>query len=321
MHEDENKKDLTGALKALEFNNAIIKPEEKKKQDDFAEQQASIANDSLIRPLRTFESDSAEAIKQGQQSLYSIAQAEKAKRAKRGESDPEKEDIKKNSALLLLSGALFLAGGAFLLYFFLLRTFLPDKTVLVTPTINSVITSQHEIDLANTDQTSRGAIVASVRTVLGQNPRNKDEIENIRITKDGKDIDISDIILDFSENTPPSLLRSFSTNEYMIGSIQKETKLPFFITKINYYDNAFAGMLKWEEDMQQVFVKLGISALTTAPWRDAIVKNKDVRLLKNESGDTVMLYGFYDKETLVIAPSEEVFSDVLAGLRARQTSR
>src|SRR5688500_13785878 len=103
---DDLKKDLSGALKALESNNRIIPPEEREKKDAFVSEQAAHASASLIHPLRTFESDAAEYIKQEQQSLYSIQKAEKAKHPEKKPSDPEKLEGKRNAILLLLSALL-----------------------------------------------------------------------------------------------------------------------------------------------------------------------------------------------------------------------
>jgi hypothetical protein len=51
--------------------------------------------------------------------------------------------------------------------------------------------------------------------------------------------------------------------------------------------------------------------LTTAQWRDLIYKNKDVRVLRNQAGEIIMLYSFIDTQTVVITDTLDTFSEVL----------
>jgi hypothetical protein len=59
--------------------------------------------------------------------------------------------------------------------------------------------------------------------------------------------------------------------------------------------------------MQRVFV-------------DAVIDNHDVRVLKDEQGRQLMLYGYRDKETLIIARSEKAFSELLARLSSTRSN-
>jgi len=320
MQGDNMKKDLAGVLKALESNNAPLSPEEKSKRENFVHAEVTRANSSLIKPLRTFESDAADFIKQEQQSVYSISQAEKAKIAKKKESDPEKEEVKKNGLLLLLSGVLFLAGAAFILYFLLLRGLAKQDVVPQAQIINSWITSQYEIKIDDSEK-AKDTITTGIQNTLSENPRNRDEVENITIVRNTDNVDIADILSSLSESVPSSLLRSFDSKKYMIGNTQKDQKKLFLILKVNYYDNAFAGMLAWEKELGTTFLKLSGLPNTTNEFRDGVIKNQDTRILRDDAGNSIILYTFYDKETLIIAANEETLFDVVSGLRASKLVR
>ena len=57
-------------------------------------------------------------------------------------------------------------------------------------------------------------------------------------------------------------------------------------------------------------------AVSVGRFEDAIVANRDVRILRDTRGRSLMLYGYADKETLVIARSEAAFAALLVRLSA-----
>ena len=55
---------------------------------------------------------------------------------------------------------------------------------------------------------------------------------------------------------------------------------------------------------------LGLKIEINTSFEDITIKNKDARILKNNRNDTVLLYSFLDKNTLLITSSESVFQDL-----------
>lgn len=53
-------------------------------------------------------------------------------------------------------------------------------------------------------------------------------------------------------------------------------------------------------------------------FEDAVVKNKDVRILRDAAGKVALMYGFYDKETIIITNDENTFKEVVARLASRR---
>ncbi len=126
---------------------------------------------------------------------------------------------------------------------------------------------------------------------------------------------------------PDILLRNILP-ESTVGVVRagEETR-PFFIMKVDSYERTYAGMLTWEAMMEQdlsVFYPpypvLETATTTLESFRlsfiDAIVDNRDVRVLKDADNRTLILYGYRDKETLIIARNEAAFSELLARLAA-----
>ena len=136
---------------------------------------------------------------------------------------------------------------------------------------------------------------------------------------------------------PDILLRNIRP-ESTVGVISAgdETRA-FFILKVSSFERTFAGMLAWERDMRaglsvlypeypnapvDTSVEVGSSTppvVAVAPdsFVDAVVRNYDVRILRDAGGRSIMLYGYRDKETLIIARDEAAFLALVARLDAK----
>lgn len=131
---------------------------------------------------------------------------------------------------------------------------------------------------------------------------------------------------------------------------------PFFIFRVSSYERTFAAMLTWEPRMmrelavlyplypEEAFepqVDLSLVATSTAStspalatstpvvapvapapvtvsgrFVDAVVANRDVRILRDSRGRSIMLYGYADRETLIVARNEAAFAALLVRLSA-----
>lgn len=146
----------------------------------------------------------------------------------------------------------------------------------------------------------------------------------------------------------PDLLLRNITDISTVGVIREggDTRA-FFVLRVSSYERTFAGMLTWEPLMERDLgilyplygnapapepeVDLGTASTTesasstpavrnTTPatsrgrFEDTIVANRDVRILRDTQGRTLMLYGYADKETLIIARNEASFAALLTRL-------
>jgi len=118
---------------------------------------------------------------------------------------------------------------------------------------------------------------------------------------------------------------------------------PFFVFRVTSYERTFAGMLAWEatigRDLEILYpaysapsinqeatvIQLGTSTpvVMNAPptplpyFTDAVVESHDVRKLTDTDGTTLLLYGYADKETLILARDEKAFGALLGRLYAK----
>lgn len=137
-------------------------------------------------------------------------------------------------------------------------------------------------------------------------------------------------LLGFS--TPDILQRSLIDN-WMFGIYGDiGAKAPFIILKTNFFQNAFAGMLRWESTMPDelstilnyksyIDEKNSQSTSTLAAlfsikgkFIDTIISNRDVREFITDDNKTLLLYSFVDKDTLVITTSENSLANIIKRL-------
>jgi hypothetical protein len=131
---------------------------------------------------------------------------------------------------------------------------------------------------------------------------------------------------------PSILLRNIQLNS-SVGIVKAESESrPFMILGVNSYERTFAGMLAWEQNMDDDLAiwfppyaslptqdasstSTPVVLLQSSPgFVDAVVANYDVRILRDASGRSIMLYGYRGKDTLIIARDEAAFSALVSRL-------
>lgn len=166
---------------------------------------------------------------------------------------------------------------------------------------------------------------------------------NVGITLD---VDIKKFLEKIRYSGPDSLIRSFG-DDYIFGLFTDRTKTfePYLLVRVNSYDLAFAGILEWEPympgDLGAIFVKekfvaptaTSTTASTTATttsikpssmekkFTDQVVKNIDVRIYKDENLNLTIVYGFINKEYLLIAGGEDSFINIRNKLLSKNILR
>lgn len=132
---------------------------------------------------------------------------------------------------------------------------------------------------------------------------------------------------------PDILLRNVEP-ESTLGIIETAGEThPFFILKVSSYDRTFAGMLEWEPTIErdlflfypphatpspEASTTPSVPEETSSSFRlsfvDEVIENRDVRVLRNRDNRIIMLYGYRDKETLIIVRSVEAFKEMVKRL-------
>lgn len=140
----------------------------------------------------------------------------------------------------------------------------------------------------------------------------------------------------FASRIPTSLTRALNKKMFS-GIYTLDKNHAFFIIQVDSFDRAFEGMLAWEKNMYndlKLFINktnmvtaentANTSEIVTIPlkiFEDIIVQNKDTRVLKNNQGDTLMMYSFIDQKTLFIMDNESTFKEILKRFEASKSIR
>ncbi len=97
-------------------------------------------------------------------------------------------------------------------------------------------------------------------------------------------------------------------------------KTVVFIFKTRSFEHSFDTMLRgggktitslYGELLSQTDKNL----IETKSFSDTTIDNTNIRYIKNDNEETIMMYGFLDRETLVFAKNEEAFLKILASFR------
>ncbi|MDB5259592.1 MAG: protein of unknown function with transrane region [Candidatus Taylorbacteria bacterium] len=294
--------------------------------------------------IRTFQSDTVQAIQQKHTSVATIALSESMR--KNGSAiisnEPSKHYLKK--ALFALCSLILLGGGAFGAYYLYLKSPLGQTTPKTAQQdmLPSIVSPDIQKIIDVTDISSKG-IVSSVRQTAESTKLQQGQMMEMILatkvtaadkTQKMQKVTGKDILAQF-ELTPPDIFARSVTPQWMLGEYQDETgKVPFIILTNDFFQNAYAGMIKWEpsivDDMSSIFKypapPQGGTGSTTdiasffnirGKFEDATIKNKDVRIFRNESGQTLLMYSFIDKNVLVITTGGNAIRNIVERIEKR----
>lgn len=298
--------------------------------------------DSSASPLHTYTSDFADRIDRQRASTFSVLAAQSDSRSDSGFRTATTVTPSKRRGMLTMALAVLLIlvgiGGIYAAYRFASTG---EKTE-VTLGVPSLIFADEKMELPGPDYRQDLANAAAQPLVEG----------NILITyvtvASSTPLGLKSapqpggaLIRLLSLGAPDILLRNVDVSSTVgVVSAGGQTS-PFFVLRVNSYERTFAGMLGWENrmlsDLQPYYPQYEtpipepvvtatsttqVSSLIALPsaagFTDAIVSNIDVRVLKDGAGRTLILYGYSDKETLIIARDEAAFTTLVARLAATQ---
>lgn len=270
-----------------------------------------------LKQIRTFQGDVAEALRREQRSLVSIQQAEHLKNSStQSASGTSLENSKRGTEffhLFLGSLLLFILGTVGVWYAyneFVRRT----ATPIMTAPANRFISANAETNLnlaVDSRETLINTLSAAVRgTAVG-------ELRHIILP-----LSTSEFLNILGSQAPSSLVRAFDPL-FMFGAFGESA---FLIIKLVSFENAFAGMLAWEKNLNQdigplfATAKLSINIPPGSTFTDITDKNKDVRVLALD-GEPILLYSFFDNNMLVITDHIETLRTLNDRLTREKLSR
>lgn len=289
-------------------------------------------------PIHTYKSDFAEHIDEKNASVFSVLAAEKDAR---GGSLETLRPHKKGQSRLIIGGMLILLGivGVYTAYRW-------SQDLSIVPTeqaIPSLVFADARKELAGGGPDLLAALAEAGKDLPKGNVL-VTYITNASTTDEG--------IISFPASggvfiaqlglPAPSILLRNIEDVSTVGVINTTEPRAFFILRVSSFEHTFAGMLEWEETMGQDLAVLypayvdpappvvevaTSTATTTTPvvvpppppppvFVDVVVASRDARTLVDHQGRTILLYGYRDKQTLIIARDEAAFTQLVERLAA-----
>ncbi|MEK7086355.1 MAG: hypothetical protein AAB709_01525 [Patescibacteria group bacterium] len=288
--------------------------------------------ESRPTPLKTYAGDFKEHMKESDASPATVLAAEQDARPRFFQAMPEQS---RESRWPIVAGIILLIIGGIGAYVAYVRYLTALAPVVVTSTILTPIFIDSSESLSGTGAELAQAIKQSVGKPLAAN--------TVRLlTLDGVTAGDTNVFAALDTRAPGGLLRNMNAGGNMAGIVKTSAgQSPFFILSVGSYSITFSNMLSWESTMQNDLRILfpapaesavaQISVSTTSPvtasstpntkigFRDEVVSNHDVRMYRDSTGRSIVLYGYWDQTTLVIARDSSAFAEILARLATSNT--
>ncbi|MBI2409851.1 hypothetical protein HYV30_02290 [Candidatus Kaiserbacteria bacterium] len=280
----------------------------------------------LVAPLETYASDFTDKVQKEGASPATVLAAEQ-------DSAPRVVRLASTSSgrgnrLYVIAGIiLILAGGtgaavAFLRY---QSTLVP---VILAPSVRAPIFVDEREEISGTGAKLTQAIEQSLTRGLAPG--------TIRFLYLAPATTTEDVFSQLNVSAPGVLLRNIQPLGSMAGVINAGgEQSPFFILSVTSYGSTLSGMLGWETVMPSALALLyppyraagasatasSTAATSTVPvpavaagFRDEDIVNHDVRIYRDSERRSIILYGYWNQSTLIIARNPEAFAEILERL-------
>lgn len=286
---------------------------------------------ALTAPIKTYGSDFAERIKKTEASPATVLAAEQDE-APRPQDIPEVKSSRAN-LYFIIGGVMLLVVGATGASVAYLEYRASREPVSTEPTTFAPIFVDERETIAGAGPALVTAITQSLKRPL---PQGKVRLLHASTTET--------VFSDLRMSAPDLIVRNTDPSRSMAGIVNADgNPTPFFILGVSSYSNTFAGMLSWETVMPrdlaalypsypspaqsvgttspQATTTLPVITLQTKGFRDEVVSNHDVRVYRDENGKSVVLYGYWNQTTLVIARDPAAFTEIAERLATSRLQR
>lgn len=271
-----------------------------------------------IPVMKTYSSDIAEALKNKQGSVLSIAFAEEKKRQQI--HDVTSAGSKKNITYIIF-GVLFIGVSVVMIGSFFFSIFDKTPSIMPAPKVPSLIA--YDVDKAEDITTSS---VSSIQELIRKNVAESFEgkVKRILFYQSAGALQSPITLREFENKIDfkmPNRLINSLNDEFFVGAINaNNTNYPVMIFSINSFDTTFPGMNEWEKDIvEDLLYPFDIKAdddneLLNRSMQDKTVKNHPARILVGKTGKIVLIYGYVGGEYVVISTNEDAYGESVSRL-------
>ena len=273
-------------------------------------------------PIQTYSDDFRQRMKETNASTATVLAAEQDAGPHAAPEEPAPRTDPRGP-WYIAAGALLLIAGAAGSYFAYTRYLSSTTPITIGPTTPAPIFVDSTATVAGTGKALMQAVVQAVADPLPANA--------VRQLVPAAATSTDAVFLSLGVPVPSILVRNIHENGNLAGVVRTTNgQSAFFILTVDFYSATFSGLLLWETSMQRDLQALyplyaapaapvASSTASTTPvaprmkegFRDELVSNHDVRIYRDSMGRSILLYGYWNPTTLIIARDPLAFAEIL----------
>jgi hypothetical protein len=284
-------------------------------------------------PLETYSGDFSDRMKETHASAVTVLAAEQDRTQRVTQTEPQ-ESSHKGLPYIIAGGVLLIIAGSAGAYFAYTHYLSALAPVVLAPSVSAPIFVDDREQVSGTGAVLAQAIEKSVNSPLAS--------DTVRLLSLAGATSTVFSALDVS--APFVILRNINTSGSMAGVVNVGgVQSPFFILSVSSYSGTFSGMLSWEpfmrRDLETLFPPYPVTVATSSTatsttsvptsiptsvsspttFADGVVANHDVRIYRDAVGRSILIYGYWNQTTLVIARDPAAFTEIVQRLATSRT--
>lgn len=276
-----------------------------------------------IKGLRTYAKDLGESVVSQKGGIIKMAISDEAKKG------AEEKNISFASAKnkIFLIGSIALVAGGILSIIFLW----PKNQTVIAPQAenqNQPIIFSDSNKIIDITGIPKERIIQNIRSEIASAQIPSHKIKNIMLTEtiSGASylIQSKRFFSSIGSAIPQALLQALAP-KFMLGFHSEVGNQPFILLKTNSFNDAYQGMLAWEERMfDDLYLMFAIDIsgdnikLFDKKFEDSIVQNKNARVIKDAEGSIILMYAFLNNQTAAIATNSDTLGELINRLNAQK---
>ena len=312
----------------VHYDTTLADPERAMPKPMPTPQKESATNAEGIVSLHTLKDDLQHVVQSNKISYVRAVALEEEKRQKKEVATIPKRD-RRPMARFIVTGLLVGVGALALSAVFFVQQerstsqsgIARQEILFAEQTVQFPIDNQAPGDLKRTLASARTAGSLTLGAILQIIPVRNIETENGEVPSP---VSFSEFLKALGARPPEGLARALG-DTFFFGIHTVDENAPIMIIPVASYERALAGMREWEElmnaDLEPIFTQISPqkrenNIVVERVFDDMVLRNYDVRALKDDAGVVQLYYSFPTRNILIVAESQFSFTEILGRLRA-----
>jgi hypothetical protein len=270
-----------------------------------------------LKPIHTYQSDAAEAIRNENITRTKIFLAEQKRQQELAEEERrEREELARKKGSLLRNFRFIVVAVIFLLvgwygvkYFLNNQESTPANLQPPPLTEEQRMLSYDSLIESQTEGLDKDSMLTAIQEARAKHTYGVSLFKiDLNMGSSIRKVSPEEFLFAISSEMPGLLVRSVEP-PLILGQTENGA---FMMFRINAYESAKGSLLESERiiqnDLSDFFEKDKQTNLSIA---DEVIENTDARVFKDNSGKTHFLYSFFDQSTLIFAENELAIKDAI----------